>query len=193
MSFTITVLPLTSKRKAWIYHALSRHAIDVMGFDGLAEQPIPFVIRDDGQDIGVCVVQYFWGNLHIKYLVTHESYRGLGIDPMKLRMRFFCFALCPMIGAQKILHRNGYARFFRLDPGIDIFAEIPSFSISLGLARQLMEHALNFGKNRGCAFAFVETLSFQSPVFYQKLGFDIELKRDGYAGGASFYYLRKDL
>lgn len=36
-----------------------------------------------------------------------------------------------------------------------------------GLARQLMDHALEFGKKRGCQFAFVETMSFQAPEFYQ--------------------------
>jgi ribosomal protein S18 acetylase RimI-like enzyme len=36
-------------------------------------------------------------------------------------------------------------------------------------------------------------MNFQAPEFYQKLGFQIELKRDGYAGDSSFYYLRKDL
>jgi len=57
----------------------------------------------------------------------------------------------------------------------------------------LIEHVLCYGKEQGCSFAFVETMNFQAPEFYQKLGFQIELKRDGYAGDSSFYYLRKDL
>jgi ribosomal protein S18 acetylase RimI-like enzyme len=56
-----------------------------------------------------------------------------------------------------------------------------------------MEHVFNFGKENGCHFAFVETMSFQAPEFYQKIGFEIELKRDGYTAGTSFYYLKKVL
>jgi ribosomal protein S18 acetylase RimI-like enzyme len=56
-----------------------------------------------------------------------------------------------------------------------------------------MEHAFAFGKESRCHFAFVETMSFQAPEFYQKLGFEIELKRDGYAAGTSFYYLKRML
>jgi len=52
---------------------------------------------------------------------------------------------------------------------------------------------LRYGKEYGCSFAFVETMNFQASEFYQKLGFQIELKRDGYAGDRCFYYLRKDL
>lgn len=62
-----------------------------------------------------------------------------------------------------------------------------------GYAKKLMEHAFKYGKERGCSFAFVETLSFQAPDFYQKLGFEVEFKRDGYDRDTSFYYLRRDL
>lgn len=62
-----------------------------------------------------------------------------------------------------------------------------------GFAKSLMEHAFNFGKKNGCNFAFVETMSFQALGFYQKLGFDIEYKRGGYAAGTSLYFLRRDL
>jgi ribosomal protein S18 acetylase RimI-like enzyme len=62
-----------------------------------------------------------------------------------------------------------------------------------GLARQLMDHALKFGKKRGCQFAFVETMSFQAPDFYQKMGFVIEFSRPGYAENTTFHYLKKSL
>lgn len=62
-----------------------------------------------------------------------------------------------------------------------------------GLARQLMDHALEFGKKRGCQFAFVETMSFQAPDFYQKMGFVIEFSRPGYAENTTFHYLKKSL
>lgn len=62
-----------------------------------------------------------------------------------------------------------------------------------GYGEQLMEAALKYGKDLGCDFAFVETMNFQAPEFYQKLGFEVELKRDGYSRGTSFYYLKKIL
>ena len=64
---------------------------------------------------------------------------------------------------------------------------------SQGIGRKLMRHALEFGKNQGCRFAFVETMSFQSPEFYQKMGFEIEFSRPGYAANTVFHYLKKSL
>ena len=62
-----------------------------------------------------------------------------------------------------------------------------------GIGRRLMEHALEYGKALGCSLAFVETMSFQAPEFYLKLGFKVDLKREGYTGGTSFYYLSRGL
>lgn len=62
-----------------------------------------------------------------------------------------------------------------------------------GYASKLMKHVFEFGKSKGCTFAFVETMSFQAPKFYQKLGFNIELIRHGYERDTSLYYLKKDL
>jgi len=62
-----------------------------------------------------------------------------------------------------------------------------------GLGRTMMENAFEFGRTRGCTFAFVETLNFQAPEFYQKLGFVVELERLGYTKGSSFFYMRKEL
>jgi ADP-ribose pyrophosphatase YjhB (NUDIX family)/predicted GNAT family acetyltransferase len=62
-----------------------------------------------------------------------------------------------------------------------------------GIASQLMDHALEFGKKHGCQFAFVETMSFQAPEFYQKKGFTIEFSRPGYAENMTFHYLKKSL
>lgn len=131
--------PLTADLKADIFKEFAESSLESMGFDGLAEDPAAFKIIKNGLRLGVCVVQLFWGNLHIKSLLVHKHYRRKGIG------------------------------------------------------RQLLEHALTYGKEQGCDFAFVETLSFQAPEFYKKLGFEVELKREGYAAGTSFYYLRKDL
>ena len=62
-----------------------------------------------------------------------------------------------------------------------------------GFAKALMEHAFEFGRLKECNFAFVETMNFQAPDFYQKLGFKIDFIRDRYAKETSFYYLSKEL
>lgn len=62
-----------------------------------------------------------------------------------------------------------------------------------GLGRTLMEHAFEFGRTRGCTFTFLETMNFQAPDFYQKLGFMVELERPGYAKDTTFFYMRKAL
>lgn len=61
------------------------------------------------------------------------------------------------------------------------------------IASTLMDHLLNYGRDNNCSFAFVETMNFQAPDFYQKLGFKLEFTRSGYSHGTSFHYLRKDL
>jgi len=139
MKHNITKTTLTPELKTSIFEAFAKHAIESVGFDGLAQELVAFEIMENDVSLGVVVCQLFWGNLHVKYLLTNKEYRGRGI------------------------------------------------------ARALMEHAFIFGKENGCSFAFVETMSFQAPEFYQKLGFEIELKRDGYAAGTSFYYLKREL
>ena len=139
MRHKITQTTLTSELKTLIYEAFAKHSIDSVGFDGLSQEPVAFEIMENDVSLGVVVCQLFWGNVHIKYLLTNKEHRGRGI------------------------------------------------------ARALMEHVFNFGKENGCHFAFVETMSFQAPEFYQKIGFEIELKRDGYTAGTSFYYLKKVL
>lgn len=62
-----------------------------------------------------------------------------------------------------------------------------------GIATQLMNHALEFGRQRKYSFAFVETMNFQAPDFYQKMGFTIEFSRPGYSKNTIFHYLRKNL
>lgn len=62
-----------------------------------------------------------------------------------------------------------------------------------GIGRKLMKRALEFGKKKGYHFAFVETMNFQAPDFYQKLGFVMEFSRTGFAKGTSLHYLRKML
>ncbi len=60
-----------------------------------------------------------------------------------------------------------------------------------GVGRGLMEHAFQYARESKLPFVFVETMSFQALGFYQKLGFELEFTRPGYAHGTSLHYLRK--
>ncbi|MDA0911501.1 MAG: GNAT family N-acetyltransferase [Proteobacteria bacterium] len=79
MKYNITQTTLTPELKASIYQAFAKHAIDSVGFDGLAEEPVAFEIMKNDVSLGVVVCQLFWGNLHIKYLLTNKEHRGCGI------------------------------------------------------------------------------------------------------------------
>lgn len=75
----ITESTFTPELKAYIFANFAKDAIDKMGFDGLATEPVSFEIRDEDSLMGVCVCQIFWGQLHIKYLVVDERQRGRGL------------------------------------------------------------------------------------------------------------------
>jgi len=62
-----------------------------------------------------------------------------------------------------------------------------------GIGSKLMQAALEFGRNNGCTFVFLETLSYQAVDFYQKLGFSVDFIRDGFENGISLLYLKKSL
>ena len=60
-----------------------------------------------------------------------------------------------------------------------------------GLGKKLMDYACDYGRKNGATFAMLETLSFQAPAFYEKLGFEILLASPGYKGDVIFYHLKK--
>jgi GNAT superfamily N-acetyltransferase len=62
-----------------------------------------------------------------------------------------------------------------------------------GLGARLMQKVFGYGLKHNCPFSFVETMSFQALDFYQKMGFELEFTRSGYAHGTSFHYLSKKL
>lgn len=61
-----------------------------------------------------------------------------------------------------------------------------------GYGTKLMQAAENYGKEKGCTFATVNTMDFEALGFYQKLGFTVELARKGFMQDSIFYFLRKD-
>jgi len=61
-----------------------------------------------------------------------------------------------------------------------------------GYGKQLMELAENLGKEKGCISAAVNTMDWEAPEFYKKLGYRIEFERHGLTKNSVFYFLRKD-
>jgi ribosomal protein S18 acetylase RimI-like enzyme len=61
-----------------------------------------------------------------------------------------------------------------------------------GLGRKLMELAENEAKILGCIVSQVDTLSFQAPVFYQKLGFEVVGTVPSFLGSPERYFLVKN-
>ena len=64
---------------------------------------------------------------------------------------------------------------------------------SQGLGRRLMNWAEARGRELGCTSAVVDTMSFQAPEFYVKLGYEQIGLFEGYEGGASRHYFEKRL
>ncbi len=64
---------------------------------------------------------------------------------------------------------------------------------SKGLGNCLMSWAEERGRELGCVSFVVDTMSFQAPGFYAKLGYRQFGMTEGYEGGASRHYFEKKL
>ena len=64
---------------------------------------------------------------------------------------------------------------------------------SKGLGNRLMAWAEERGKELRCVSVVVDTMSFQAPGFYAKLGYRRFGLSEGYEGGASRHYFEKEL
>lgn len=62
-----------------------------------------------------------------------------------------------------------------------------------GMGRDLMRAAEGEAVRRGCTQAFLETLSFQALGFYEKLGYTVFSRLDGFPPGGARHALRKAL
>lgn len=62
-----------------------------------------------------------------------------------------------------------------------------------GYGTKLMKAAEELGKQKGCVSAAVNTMDWEAPEFYKKLGYRVEFERHGLAMNSVFYYLRKEL
>ena len=94
-----------------------------------------------------------------KYAIESTGINGLGEDPIS----FEIFKGSGFVGAivVQLFWGQLHIKYLFVEKGYR----------GRGIASQLMHHALEFGKQRGCQFAFVETLSFQALEFYKKFGF----------------------
>lgn len=62
-----------------------------------------------------------------------------------------------------------------------------------GLGSELITKAVEYGKINNCSFSSVNTMDFEARPFYEKHGYEVEFKRQGYDKNTSFYFLRKNL
>ncbi|WP_052140588.1 GNAT family N-acetyltransferase [Janthinobacterium lividum] len=62
-----------------------------------------------------------------------------------------------------------------------------------GHGGKLLQTAEREAVRRGCTRAYLETLEFQAPAFYQKLGYAIFSRLDGFPPGGARYVLVKTL
>ena len=53
---------------------------------------------------------------------------------------------------------------------IEILAVVPEVR-GMGVGTLLMQKAEEEGRRRGCIYAYVDTTSYQAPLFYEKLGY----------------------
>jgi len=62
-----------------------------------------------------------------------------------------------------------------------------------GYGTQFVLAAEQWGKERDCIFAAVNTMDWEALSFYKKLGYSIEFERHGFLKNSVFYFLRKNL
>ena len=62
-----------------------------------------------------------------------------------------------------------------------------------GVGTRLMALAEQLARERGCPRVFLETLSFQALPFYEKLGYQVVSRIDGFPPGGTRYALTKIL
>ncbi len=62
-----------------------------------------------------------------------------------------------------------------------------------GHGRQLIAAAETHARSRGAVGATLETYSFQAPAFYERLGYEVVGRLDGYPPGHAKLFLRKAL
>jgi GNAT superfamily N-acetyltransferase len=62
-----------------------------------------------------------------------------------------------------------------------------------GYGRQLMAAAEAEGRQRGCHSAYLDTFSFQAPVFYKQCGYEVFGTLEAFPDGHTRFFMRKSL
>ena len=63
-----------------------------------------------------------------------------------------------------------------------------------GIGTELVKRAEEIGIRRGCKYAFVDTMEYQAPAFYEKLGYDIVGQLEDWdSHGHAKFFLTKQL
>ena len=62
-----------------------------------------------------------------------------------------------------------------------------------GLGMHLVQEFERHASLKGCKSFYLETLSFQAPEFYKKLGYRVAFARSGYPHGIGKYHMVKEL
>ena len=62
-----------------------------------------------------------------------------------------------------------------------------------GIGSKLLEAAKSEAKQRGCKYAFVDTFSFQAPIFYKKHGYQEVFTLEEYPYTEKRHYYTKNL
>jgi ribosomal protein S18 acetylase RimI-like enzyme len=75
---------------------------------------------------------------------------------------------------------------------IDLLWVAPAYRHQ-GLGSQLIARAEQMGRQRGCTFAYLQTMDWEAPDLYKKLGYIVEHTRQGYQENTCMILLRKNL
>jgi ribosomal protein S18 acetylase RimI-like enzyme len=62
-----------------------------------------------------------------------------------------------------------------------------------GFGTQLMNAVEQLARKQGCTFIRLQTMEWEAPEFYKKLGYSVEFVRYGYPNGSHMFLMRKDL
>jgi predicted acetyltransferase len=62
-----------------------------------------------------------------------------------------------------------------------------------GFGTLLMRKVEELARERGCTFALVASMDWEAPLFYERLGYRVEVVREGYAKNSKMFVLRKEL
>jgi predicted N-acetyltransferase YhbS len=70
---------------------------------------------------------------------------------------------------------------------------VPNDLRGKGIGTSLLQTAETIAVNRGAKHCFLSTFEFQARSFYEKHGYYVVGKLEGYPPGSAFYWMRKDM